>query len=228
MATRKRSYDDGCATAHALDLIGERWALLVARELLLGPRRFTDLRAGLPGVSPNVLAQRLGELEEAYVVRRRRLPPPAAAWVYELTGWGLELEPVIRAVGRWAARSPAMPQGSPMSVSSVVMSFRTMFDPARAAGFEASVGLRLGGEEFRAEFADGQMELARGEAERPDAIIDADDPNALAAVAYAGRDLEEAVRAGEVRIGGDRAVVERFLTLFPLPARAPASAPTNR
>ena len=95
-----RTYDDACAAAHALDLIGERWALLVVRELLLGPKRFTDLRAGLPGVSPNVLAQRLRELERAGVVRRRKLPPPAASRVYELTDWGKELEPVIVRLGR--------------------------------------------------------------------------------------------------------------------------------
>src|SRR5829696_7888968 len=95
-----RAYCDGCATAHALDLIGERWALLVVRELLLGPKRFTDLRAGLPGVSPNVLAQRLRELESAGVVHRRKLPPPAASRVYELTEWGEELEPVIVRLGR--------------------------------------------------------------------------------------------------------------------------------
>ena len=95
-----RSYEDGCAAAHALDLIGERWALLVVRELLLGPKRFTDLRAGLPNVSPNVLAQRLRELEQAGVVRRRKLPPPAASKVYELTEWGMELEPVIVVIPR--------------------------------------------------------------------------------------------------------------------------------
>ena len=102
----KRSYDDGCAGAHALDLIGERWALLIVRELLLGPKRFTDLRTGLPGISPNVLSQRLEELERVAVVRRRKLAPPAGAWVYELTDWGKELGPIIIEPGRWGARFP--------------------------------------------------------------------------------------------------------------------------
>src|SRR3977135_1313859 len=93
--TSKRSYDDGCAAAHALDLIGERWALLGVRELVLGPKRFTDLRAGLPGTSASVLARRLEERRRASVVHRRKLSPPAGAWVYELTDWGLELEPAI-------------------------------------------------------------------------------------------------------------------------------------
>src|SRR3990170_3687429 len=105
----KRTYDDACAAAHALDLIGERWALLVVRELLLGPKRFTDLKAGLPGASPNVLAQRLRDLEGVGIVRRRKLPPPAASRVYELTEWGLELEPAIISLGRWGARSPSKP-----------------------------------------------------------------------------------------------------------------------
>jgi DNA-binding HxlR family transcriptional regulator len=223
MATKKRSYDDGCATAHALDLIGERWALLVVREVTLGPKRFTDLRASLPGISSNVLTQRLEDLEQASVIRRRRLPPPTSAWVYELTEWGQELEPIIKAIGRWAARSPNLPQGAPMSVSSVILSFRTMFNPAAAEGFEASLGLRLGGEPFHAKFVDGDLVLERGEAETPSAVIEAD-PNALAALVYGGRDLTEAMRSGDVRLEGDETVVRRFLTLFPLPERAPASA----
>src|SRR5436853_1715789 len=97
----KRTYGESCAAAHALDLVGERWALLVARELLLGPKRFTDLRAGLPRVGPDMLAARLRELEDAGVVRRRTLPPPAASKVYELTEWGAELAPGLMALGRW-------------------------------------------------------------------------------------------------------------------------------
>lgn len=95
----KRVYADGCAAAHALDLVGERWGLLVVRELMLGPKRFTDLRAGLPGISPNVLTLRLEGLARAAVLVRRRLPPPAAAWVYELTDRGRELAPILTALG---------------------------------------------------------------------------------------------------------------------------------
>src|SRR5882672_9629447 len=134
----KRSYDDGCAAAHALDLIGERWALLVVRELVLGPKRFTDLRAGLPGISPNVLTQRLEELERASVVRRRKLSPPAGAWVYELTDWGRGLEPAIMALGRWATRSPHFPQGASIGVDALMLSFRTMFDSKAAAVLSAA------------------------------------------------------------------------------------------
>ena len=129
---KRRSYDDACAAAHALDLIGDRWALLVVRELLLGPKRFTDLRAGLPNASPNVLAQRLRELEGVGVVRRRKLPPPAASRVYELTEWGMELEPVIISLGRWGARSPSKPRDVALGVDSLILSLRTMFDARRS------------------------------------------------------------------------------------------------
>src|SRR5215211_3299831 len=218
MATM-RTYCDGCAAAHALDLVGERWALLVVRELLLGPKRFTDLRAGLPGVSPNVLAQRLRELEAAGVVRRRKLPPPAASRVYELTDWGMELEPVIIRLGRWGARSPSRPRDAGLGVDSLILSFRTMFDPRAAEGLNASYELRLGEESFRAVVADGRFEVARGSADRPDAIIEAD-PVTLAALVYEGRELDEALRSGEIKLEGDRSAVERFLSLFPLPEPA--------
>ena len=218
MATM-RTYCDGCAAAHALDLVGERWALLVVRELLLGPKRFTDLRAGLPGVSPNVLAQRLRELEAAGVVRRRKLPPPAASRVYELTDWGMELEPVVIRLGHWGARSPSRPRDAGLGVDSLILSFRTMFDPRAAEGLNASYELRFGEDRFRAEVAEGRFEVTRGAANRPGAIIEAD-PATLAALVYEGRELAEALDSGEIKIEGDRSAVERFLSLFPLPEPA--------
>src|SRR4051812_9347702 len=128
-----RTYGDGCGIAHALDLVGERWALLVVRELLLGPKRFTDLRTGLPNVSPNVLAQRLRELEAAAIVRRRKLPPPAGSWTYELTEWGHELEPIAMSLGTWALRSPAFGgNDAPVSLDSVILALGTFFDAAAA------------------------------------------------------------------------------------------------
>ena len=211
-----RTYCEGCAAAHALDLVGERWALLVVRELLLGPKRFTDLRTGLPGASPNVLAQRLRELERTGVVRRRKLPPPAASRVYELTDWGMELEPVITQLGRWGARSPSRPRDAGLGVDSLVLSFRTMFDPRAAEGISASYELRLGEDVFRAVVDDGRFEIWRGNADRPDAIIETG-AGTLAALVYEGRQLTEALRSGDIKIEGSRDAVERFLTLFPLP-----------
>jgi len=217
--SKRRSYDDGCAAAHALDLVGERWALLVVRELLLGPKRFTDLRAGIPHVSPNVLAQRLRELEGAGVVRRRKLPPPAASRVYELSDWGLELEPVIISLGRWGARSPLLPREAELGVDSLILSLRTMFDGRAAEGLEASYELRLGEESFRAVVAEGRLEVERGNMERPDALIETD-AGTLGALVYGGRELTEALRSGDIKIEGDELAVERFLTLFSLPEPA--------
>ena len=221
--TRRRTYDNACAAAHALDLVGERWALLVVRELVLGPKRFTDLRGGLPHVSPNVLAQRLRELEGAGVVRSRKLPPPAASRVYELTPWGEELEPVIIRLGRWGACSPLRPRDAALGVDSLVLSLRTMFDPVAAEGLEASYELRIGEDGFRAEVSGGSFEIERGSAERPDAVIEGD-PGVLGALVYEGRGLDEALRSGDVGIEGDRSKVERFFTLFPLPEPAASAA----
>lgn len=218
-----RTYDDGCAAAHALDLVGERWALLVVRELLLGPKRFTDLRAGIPKASPNVLSQRLRELEGAGVVQRRKLPPPAASRVYELTEWGLDLEPVIVRLGRWGARSPSKPRDAELGIDSLILSFRTMFDPRAADGLSASYELRLGEDRFRVEVADGRFEIIRGVADRPDATIETD-AGTLAALVYYGRRLEEALRSGDLKIEGDESAVARFLGLFPLPEPAAPAA----
>jgi DNA-binding HxlR family transcriptional regulator len=221
--TTKRSYADGCAAAHALDLVGERWALLVVRELVFGPKRFTDLRAGLPGISPNVLTQRLHELEQVAVVRKVKLPPPVGSWVYQLTDWGRQLEPILMQLGRWGARSPFMDRTAELSADSLVLSFRTMFDPRAAAGFKARYEFRFGEDRFRAEVAGDHIEVARGVAEAPDAILISDPPT-LAGLVYDDHDLAEAVRTGALTVRGDMTAVERFVTLFALPPKAQAHA----
>src|SRR5687768_2289947 len=157
----KRRYDDACAAAHGMDLIGERWSMPLIRELLLGPRRFSDLRASLHGISANVLTQRLEGLEAAGVLVRRKLPPPASAQVYELTEWGYESEPIFQALGRWAARSPLHDPTLPFSTASFLLSLRTMLDSEPAEGLEARVGFRLGEETFLAQLADGRIEIGR-------------------------------------------------------------------
>jgi DNA-binding HxlR family transcriptional regulator len=220
-----RSYLDGCIAAHGLDLVGERWALLVVRELVFGPKRFSDLRAGLPGISPNVLTQRLEELEAASVVTRRRLPPPAAASVYELTDWGRGLEPVIVAIAGWAVRSPHLELGAhPFSADALLLSMRAVFSPASAGRFRAGIELRMGESRFQVQVADGRLSIARGDAVHPDAVIAAA-PRTLAGLVYGGRGLAAAERAGTVKTEGDKALIRRFLTLFPLPQRAEAAPP---
>jgi DNA-binding HxlR family transcriptional regulator len=222
MATT-RTYGDGCGIAHALDLVGERWALLVVRELLLGPKRFTDLRAGLPNASPNVLAQRLRELERAGLVRRRRLPPPAGSRVYELTAWGRELEPIVLALGGWGVRSPSFPDGDPVGVDSVALALRSLFNPDVAEGLSARYELRLGEDRLRLQIDAGAIEIDRGEAEDPDAVIETD-VESLRAVLWLGRKLDDAVRAGDLSIEGDRSAVTRLVGLFPRPEPAAPAA----
>jgi DNA-binding HxlR family transcriptional regulator len=200
---RTRTQLDGCGIAHASDLLGQRWALLVVRELLLGPKRFTDLRAGIPDISPNVLGQRLRELEEAGIVARRTLAPPAAVQVYELTDWGRELEPAVLALGRWASRSPAFPRDAEMGPDSLVLALKTTFQPEKADGLDATYELRLGEIPFNITVKEGEFQAARREAESPDAMISAD-PSAVAAVVFGGKPLGKAVDSGEVRIDGSR------------------------
>lgn len=216
----RRWYEDACAAAHALDLVGERWALLVMRELIFGPRRFSDLRGSLPGISANTLTQRLEGLEAAGVLRRRRLPPPAAAQVYELTEWGRESEPILQALGRWAARSPAHDPSLPFSAASLLLSLRTMLDPGRAAGIDARIGFCLGEETYLAHLADGRIEITAGPLDGADLVF-AGTPPAIAGAIYGGQALEALEARGALRIEGDRALAARFVTLFPLPPKAP-------
>jgi DNA-binding HxlR family transcriptional regulator len=214
----RRRYDDACGAAHALDLVGERWALLVMRELMLGPKRFGDLRADLPGISANVLTQRLEGLEAAGVLVRRKLPPPASAQVYELTPWGYESEPIFQALGRWAARSPEHDPSLPLSAVSLFLSFRTMLDPARARGLVAAVGFRIGEATFLARLAKGRIAVARGPLDGADVVFAGTAP-AIAAAVYGGQPIAALERAGMVSLEGDRDLAERFLTLFPLPPK---------
>jgi DNA-binding HxlR family transcriptional regulator len=222
---KQRHYEDACGIAHALDLVGERWALLVMRELLFGPKRFSDLRQSLPGISANVLTQRLEGLEAVGLLAKRRLPPPAPAQVYELTEWGYESEPVIRALGKWAARSPAHDPTLPVSSVSIMLSMRTMFDAARAKGLDARIGFQLDDESFVGRVADGRLDLDRGSYDGADVVFSGT-ARYLAAALYSGMPLSLMIEKKMLTVDGDRALAERFVTLFPLPAKAerPATA----
>ena len=211
-AEAKRSYDDACGTAHALDLIGERWALLVLRELMLGPRRFSELKADLPGISSNVLAQRLVELERRGLARKARMPPPASVQVYEATDWGLEAEPIVQALGRWAARSPRHDPTLPISGVSILLSFRTMIDRDKARGIDARIGFRFGESGYVARLHDGEITVERGLPVGCEVIFTAA-PTALAAVVYGGAPLDS------IGVEGDMELAKRFTTLFPLPPK---------
>ena len=213
-------YQDACGTAFAMELIGERWSLLIIRELMLGGRRFSDLRASLPGISAKVLTERLAGLERAGVLARRKLPPPAATQVYELTEWGYFAEPAIQELGRWAARSPDHNPQLPISPVSFMLSLRTMIDHAAARAFDATIGFTVGGESFVAELRDGVMPVRRAEPGEPaDAWLTAEVALPLLRVIYGKQPLAEGIAAGGVTLTGDQALAERFLALFSLPPK---------
>ena len=219
-AAPKRRYDDACGTAHGLELIGERWALLVLRELMLGPKRFGDLRADLPGISANVLTQRLEGLEASGLLVRKRLPPPASVQVYELTEWGYEAEPIVQELGRWAARSPLHDPTLPISGTSLMLSFRTMFDPARASDLAATIGFRIGAETFVARIGQGRLDARRGDPAAADAVFTGPGA-AIAGFVYGKAPLPSL--APTLRVEGDPAAAARFADCFVLPAKAAAT-----
>jgi DNA-binding HxlR family transcriptional regulator len=215
---RKRWYDDACGTALALELVGERWSLLIVRELMFGGRRFSDLRSGLPGVSANILAQRLERLERVGIIQRRKLPPPASVQIYELTPWGYEAEVILQELGRWATRSPLHDPTLPLSAASIMMSFRTMYSRERAKGEAATIGFRFGDEAFVVDFGSEGIRTRRGEPEEC-ALVVSTNPVALASVVYGGRPVLDAEASGELRLTGDRALFDRFVEWFPLPEK---------
>ncbi|MES2097326.1 MAG: winged helix-turn-helix transcriptional regulator [Pseudomonadota bacterium] len=214
--TAKRWYDDACGTALGMELVGERWSLLIVRELLLGPRRFGDLRGGLPGLSANVLTQRLEGLEQAGIVERRRLPAPANVQVYALTPWGEECEPVVLGLGRWALRSPSHDPSLFFSPVALMLSLKMLLVAERATGFTATIGMVLDGAPFVARFIDGAISVERGEAQAADAVLEGS-PGAFKPAFFGGMTLDQAEATDRLRVSGDRTVAERFVTLFALP-----------
>ncbi len=216
MAT-KRSYQEACRFAYALDLVGERWALLIVRELLLGPKRFTDLRDGLPHASTNILSDRLRELEGSAVVRRRKLPPPYGSTVYELTEWGRELEPVVTQLGAWGARSPIPPQSEEIGPDSIVLALRSLFDREAASDLDATYELRIDDQPFRVAIAAGELALSREPAEAPAATLAFPDAPTMAAVLAGQLPFDEALSSGALELDGPKQAAKRFLRLFPMP-----------
>jgi len=208
----KRRYDDACGLAHALELLGERWAMLVLRELAYGPRRFSELKADLQGISANVLTQRLSELEARGLVRRVKLPPPASVQVYQATDWGLEAVPVIASLGKWAARSPCHNPNQPMSHVSLIMSLQTLLSPVLAAGLNARIGFRFGEADYVTTLHDGRLDVQRGEVDDCDVMF-VGTSSEVAAVIHGGAPFEM------IRVEGDMALAKRFAALFPLPPK---------
>ena len=208
----KRRFDDACGLAHAMELLGERWAMLVLRELAYGPRRFSELKADLHGISANVLTQRLTELEGRGLVRKIKLPPPASVQVYEATEWGLEVVPLIGSLGKWAARSPWHDPKLPMSHVSVIMSLQTLLSAQRADGLRARVGFRFGEANYVVIVENGRLDVQRGEVVDCDVVFSGS-PTEIAAVIHGGAPLEM------IGVEGDMELAKRFIALFPLPPK---------
>jgi DNA-binding HxlR family transcriptional regulator len=219
---RRRTYGDTCGIARALDIVGERWALLVVRELVLGPKRFTDLRAGLPRVGADMLAARLRDLEEAGVIRRATLPAPAASKVYALTEWGAELAPVLLALGRWGSRAPLPEHPPPLGIEAAMVALQTTFDPEAAGWVNAVYELTLDDQVFTLEVVSGSLQARRGPAGADAALAAAiaTDTATLAAVLWHGHPIAEAIREGTLRVAGDAEAAADFAGLFapPVPA----------
>jgi DNA-binding HxlR family transcriptional regulator len=210
-----RSYKQHCGIARALDLVGERWALLVLRELVLGPQRFTDLREGLPGIATNVLSQRLRQLERDGIVTRRRLAPPAASTVYELTDYGQELVPIMLDLGRWGARSmgPRQPEQTRQGRWFAV-AMKAFHDPKAAADVTASVAVDLGDAQVTLRLDQGQLDVVPGLDSEVDLFITADSDTLVAYLSGAIDTLDA---------DGDPELLTRLPDIFPFRARAAAS-----
>jgi DNA-binding HxlR family transcriptional regulator len=213
-----RRYDDPCGIARALDVIGDRWALLIARELIFGPKRFLQLRAGLHSVSPNVLSQRLRDLEDAGVIRRRLLDPPASVAVYELTDRGRALEPVLLELGRWGSGQP-ITTSTELSPDALLVALKTSFDPAAAA--DGVYALDVAGDWFTVIVSAGSVTVSRGRTIGA-AVTFRTDVGTMRAVAFGRQPIAEAENTGKLTVTGDHALAERFTRMFPAPQMASA------
>jgi DNA-binding HxlR family transcriptional regulator len=215
-----RSYDDACGIARALDVVGDRWTLLVVRELIFGPKRFLALRSGLGGVSPNVLSQRLRELESAGLVRREMLDPPAAVAIYLLTERGRALEPILIELGRWGSREPVR-SANELSVSAFLLALKTVFDPARAR--DATFALSINGERFvvtttaASKATPASIAIAAGRTDQA-AVTFIGDIATMRAVAFSRESVAAARDAGRLQVDGDPKLARQFSQMFAVPA----------
>lgn len=211
-----RTYAQYCGIAYALEVVGERWALLVIRDLILSPKRFTDLRRGLPRIPSNVLSARLKELEQAGIIRRRLLPRPSTGIVYELTEHGRELEDIVLRLGLWGARSLAEPRlEDTVSADSLMLALRATFRPEAARELKASYELRLGEIVLHARVDKGDLEVGEGPLADADLVVETD--LTLRALMCGELSPREAVKTGKVRLTGKAELLERFVDVFHIP-----------
>jgi DNA-binding HxlR family transcriptional regulator len=224
MRAMSKDYEQYCPLAHALGVVGERWTLLVVRELLHGPKRYTDLAEGLPGIGTNVLASRLRDLERFGVVRKRKLPPPAASTVYELTDYGLELEEVMHALARWGARSLGPPRpDDELYPEWGVNALPALFNAEAARGLTETYVFAIGPDTFTARIENGHLYPCVEPAEDADLRVETD-MDTFFGLATGGLTPSDAVATGRARIEGDPAVFERCFTVLSLAPRQTLAA----
>ena len=208
-----RRYGQFCGVTRALEIVGERWALLIIRDLLVSPKRFTDLRQGLPRIPTNILSTRLKELEEAGVVRRRVLPRPSGAVVYELTDYGQELDEIVMALGRWGAQRLGEPGPEDIvTQDSMIMAMRSTFHPEAAIGQNVRYQLNLGPIVLHLDIDDGNLEVAGGEAPDRDIVIETGP--AIKALMSGEITPDEALADGSVTVTGDPDLLKQFAETF--------------
>ncbi len=208
-----RTYGQFCGFARAVEIVGERWAFLIVRDLLVGPKRFTDLHRGLHGIPTNILTTRLKELEQAGVIQRRLLPRPEGSVVYELTERGAELEEVVVLLGRWGAKTMGDPRpGETVTPDSLVMALRSTFRPEAARALRAGYELRIGDAIIHAHINDGSLKAATGPLPNPDLIIE----TGPAIKALMSREVTpaQAIKDGSVHLTGDAGLLDRFVDVF--------------
>ncbi|MEV1128723.1 winged helix-turn-helix transcriptional regulator [Agromyces sp. NPDC049794] len=217
MAASTRSYNESCALAHSLDLVGERWALLVVRELMFGPRRFTDIQERLSGASSSVLTDRLQRLTESGVVERHRLPPPSASWVYELTEWGAALEPAVLALAQWGRLSPSRSSELSTTPAAVAMSMLVHFDSAKARGLDVGVDFDIDGDRFRVVVSDERLRIGPPDGDSADANVRGSVADVRELIGIGGAPTRDLAAAG-VQIEGEADAVAQLLETLTLSA----------
>jgi DNA-binding HxlR family transcriptional regulator/putative sterol carrier protein len=219
-----KHYDQYCPMAHALSLVGERWSLLIVRELLRGPKRYTDLAHGLPGIGTNILAARLRDLEEGGIIEKRKLPPPAASTVYELTEYGAGLQEALYALARWGARSLGPPtKQDDLYDDWGLNALPAVFNADEARGLTETYVLKIGPDVFTARIVDGVLEASCGEAPDADLVVETD-PETFFLLCAGQLEPKDAVKSGRAHIQGDRAVLERCFRVLTFAPRVSAAA----
>ena len=209
-----RSYNQLCGLAYALDVVGERWTLLIVRELFAGPRRFKDLREGLPGISTNLLTERLKSLEQEGVLCRRVLPPPAGSTVYELTPLGQSLEKALLELGKWGSQfvPASIEDATVLRLGSYALTHKTFFRPEKARGVNETYELHIGDEVLQVRIQDCEIYVQQGDALKADVILHTNMQVYLGLL----RGLiqpEEAIASGLIRVEGDPGALRRLLTI---------------